>query len=557
MLQILRVKNLAVVENVSVEFGPGLTVITGETGAGKSIIIGALALILGERSDKSMIRTNEEQCGVEATFQLEDSSEIDTLLEETGLDPCDNGSLVIRRIISSSGSGKSFVNDSPATAQLLKKIGDLLVDMHGPYDHQSLLSADSQLNILDAFGHLWKQREDYELLFDQFSDLNKTRLALDGDDQETARQIDLLAYQIKEIQEADLENLVEEDLEKEHTLAANAQQILELASSVQNVLTEEENSAFDHMTFARNRLSELSDILDDAGAWQEEAEAITIQIRELANSISNTAENIEYNPDRLQALEDRKALLHKLKRKYGSTIADILSLMEQSKTRLQDLESRDEKIKEVDKQLAIISAKMKTAGNNLNASRTKTAQSLSSAITKELRDLGFPHGSFDIKLTAVEPGPSGMDQIDFGFAPNIGETMRPLRDIASSGEISRVMLATKAVLAAHDKIPILVFDEIDSNVGGEMGNAIGSKLASISGSHQIICITHLPQVAVHGQYHFVVSKTVQDGRTRTNINTVISEERAEEIARMLGGKNLTGITMRHAEEMLSQSAKGR
>lgn len=550
MLQTLKIKNLAIVENVQVDFGRGLNVVTGETGAGKSIIIGALGLVLGGRSDKTMIRTNEEKCGVEAIFQFSDSSEIDSVLESLGLDPCDHGSLIVRRIITSSGTGKNFINDSPATVQALKIIGDHLVDMHGPHDHQSLLNRDSQMDILDSFGHLWKLREDYEVHYTELCSLEKRRRDLDCDDQDVAQQIDMLSFQIKEIEEAKLENISETELEQEHSITANAQQILELSEALNESLTENDQSVLNTITFARNKLAQLAEVLPAAEAWLEDIESASIQIQELSSSIAMAASSIEYNKEYLQQLEDRLSLIHKLKRKYGQSIDDILAFLQTANTKLRDLESREERISEIDDLITENNEKLKSAGIKLGKARMKTAASLAEAITSELRDLGFPHGSFEIGLQQCEPGPSGMDSIEFEFAPNVGETTRALRDIASSGEISRVMLAIKSILADHDKVPVLIFDEIDANVGGEMGNAIGSKLSAVSSNHQVLCITHLPQVAVHGTMHYVVAKTVEDGRTRTSIKAVDGHERTEEVARMLGGRDLTSVTMKHAEEML-------
>jgi DNA repair protein RecN (Recombination protein N) len=297
-------------------------------------------------------------------------------------------------------------------------------------------------------------------------------------------------------------------------------------------------------------LRELSGILDDAKEWEAEAESISIQIQELTKNVSDYARNIDADQNNLQELDDRMTLLHSLKRKYGETIPDILEFHSKAKERFDDLNSRGARIAEINTLLEKTTKKIVKTGAELSKERSGAAIDLGKAITKELHNLGFEHGSFTVNLESTEPGPNGMDDIEFGFAPNVGEPSRPLRAIASSGEISRVMLATKAVLAKHDKIPILVFDEIDSNVGGEMGNAIGKKLVAVASNHQVLCITHLPQVAVHGTNHLVVSKAIQDKRTRTQIKKVTEDDRVEEVARMLGGKDLTSVTVDHAREML-------
>ncbi|MBN1556560.1 MAG: DNA repair protein RecN [Lentisphaerae bacterium] len=547
-------KNLAIVENIRVDFGKGLNVITGETGAGKSIVVGALGLVLGERADRGLIRSGETQCGVEAVFQLADSADVDAVLEDLGIEPCEDGVLVLRRIVAASGSGKVLVNDAPATVQALRRIGDLLVDMHGPHDHQSLLNPDFQRDLLDSFGHLWKLRAAYEDAHGAVRELEQRRAALEGDDGDTAEQIELLSYRVKEIAAAELTPETEAELEREHIRVANAQRILELAEGIRNALSEGEGSACDGASAAGNALDELAGLLDDAAPWRDEARAAAVQLRELSDSVEQATRDVEGDPERLQWLEDRLALVHKLKRKYGGSVAAVLETAERAQTRLDDLASRGERLAEIAKaQAAACGARDKT-GLALRQAREKAAGALAEAITRELQDLGFPHGAFAVGLTPVEPQAGGMDAVEFGFAPNVGEAMRSLRAIASSGEISRVMLAVKAVLAAHDRIPVLVFDEIDANVGGETGNAVGEKLAAVAANHQVLCITHLPQVAVYGATHFEVSKHVQAGRTRTGIAALDAHAREEEIARMLGGRGPTRTSLQHARELLREGS---
>ncbi len=552
MLTTLRVKNLAIVDNIRVDLGTGLNVITGETGAGKSIMADALGLVLGDRADRSMIRAGETQCGVEACFELADPSEINALLDETGIELCDGNTLIVRRIVSTSGSGRNLVNDCPTTAQTLKRIGDLLVDMHGPHDHQSLLNPDFQLDILDAYGHHAKPRETYTTAYRSLLDLQQQRAALDGDDQDVAQQIDMLTFQVKELEAAQLGDLDQEELLREHTRVANASRILELADALQHALIEDDTSAFTALAFAQRTLPELAELIEEGEQWRNEVESVSVQLQELSNAIASFVQSIDADPERLVWLEDRMALIQKLKRKYGTNVADMLTFLAKAQKRLTDLETRGERLATLDAKIAAAAKQATSDGDVLRKARKKSASKLGKAITRHLHDLGFAHGEFAVTVDAADGfRPSGLDTVDFGFAPNVGEPMRSLKAIASSGEISRVMLAVKAVLAKHDRIPVLVFDEIDSNVGGEMGNAIGSKLSTVAEQHQVLCITHLPQVAVHGAAHFVVAKEVSHGRTRTSIEPVTEESRAEEIARMLGGKDLTSVTLRHAREMLN------
>ncbi len=552
MLKSLKVKNLAVVENATVDFSTGLNIITGETGAGKSLIIGALNILLGERADKTLIRTGEEQCGIEAIFELKDSGDIDAIMEEIGMQACSNGELIIRRTISANGAGKISVNDSPATLQLLKQIGTMLIDMHGPHDHQSLLSPDCQLDILDSFGHSWKTRSAYEEEYKQLSELRQKRLKLEKPDNEVSAQIDLLKYQIKEIEESGIIDLDEKELLTEHNTAANASEITELTGSAARALTDADESASNALASAQQYLTRLQTLLPDAETWLKEIQSAALTVQEISRTITEKAESIEADQKRMQWLDEKMSILQKFKKKYAHTIPEIKAHLEKSKERLHSLETLGEQLAEIDTALSRQNKKVVTAGNKLSVERNEAARKLATSITKELKDLGFTHGAFGITAKETEPATSGMDSIEFGFAPNAGETMRPLSSIASSGEISRVMLALKACLAKHDKIPVLVFDEIDSNVGGEMGSAVGRKLATVADHHQVLCITHLPQVAAQGSTHYVVRKSVSGGRTSTTISTITGKDRTEEIARMLGGKDLTSVTLKHAREMLDK-----
>lgn len=551
MLSRLNIRNLALVDSVSVSFERGLTVITGETGAGKSLLIGALRLLLGERADKSMIRTGETSCGIEAVFELADSSDADAVLDAVGLPPCEDGLLVIRRTLTETSS-KNLVNDSPVTLPVLKALGDVLVDMHGPYDHQSLLHTNAQMDILDAFGQLGEERAAYREQYKVFQTLEKRFQELSNvDDSGIAEQIDLLAWRIKEVEEAKISEEDELAVQQEHEQIANAQNILELAQTAASGLTESEYAALEGISAARRACAQLAKYLPDAEAWAGELEGAARTVQEISASIQSAVEDISAGPERLQFLDERLALYRSLKRKHAPTVPEILAKLDEWETRLKDLQSRDEQRAAVEAERAAALVETEKAGRALRKKRQKVAGELADAITTELRDLGFEHGLFEVQLLDIdEPSTSGLDEIEFGFAPNAGESMRPLRAIASSGEISRVMLAVKAVLARHDRIPLLVFDEIDANVGGEIANAVGDKLAQVGTTHQVIAITHLPQVAVCGHNHFAVAKNVQDGRTFTRITQLDGDERTEEIARMLGGKDLTKSTLRHAEELL-------
>jgi len=550
MLRTLKIKNLALVDDVQVGFNDGLNVITGETGAGKSLMIGALRLLLGERADKSMIRTGETSCSVHAEFGLTDSSQIDEVLTDIGMEPCDGGLLIIRRIITES-SNKTVVNDEPVTLQVLKRMGEVLVDMHGPYDHQSLLDQTVQLEILDAFGQLEKERSAYSTEYKKYREIQKQIDALNSDNEEDLqRQVEFLDYRVNEIESAKLTADEEAEVEEEHSVIANSQQVIELANGAVQALTEGEGCAFDALVAAQQSMNQLIKLMPEAQEWHDEIESAVTSVQEVGRSIENSAAGIDGSAERMQWLDERLTTYQTLKRKYGATVEEVLENGETWKQQLKDLRGRDKRRAELQGELDAIFQSVEKAGAALRKQRENVADNLSESITRELVDIGFEHGFFDVQINPCEPGPSGMDEIDFGFAPNAGEDMRPLRMIASSGEISRVMLATKAVLAKQDRIPVLVFDEIDANIGGEIGGAVGRKLAQVAESHQLICITHLPQVAACGTTHLAVSKKVEEGRTYTEVELLDSESRPEEIARMLGGKDSTNVTLQHAQEML-------
>lgn len=551
MLSRLTIRNLALVDSLSIEFQKGLNVITGETGAGKSLLIGALRLLLGERADKSMIRTGENSCGIEACFELARPKDVNAVLAELGMPPCEDGLLIIRRTITENSS-KNWVNDSPVTLNVLKALGDVLVDMHGPYDHQSLLHTDAQMDILDAFGELGPERAEYRKKHRVFQGLeNRLRELANVDNSDLEEQIDLLSWRIKEIEDAKISEDDEEEILQEHEQIANAQNILELAQTATAGLTEDETAAFEGLSAARRACSQLEKYIPEAADWAEELEGALRTAQEVSAIIQETVSDISAGPDRMQFLDERVALYRSLKRKVAPTVPEILEQLDEWKNRLRDLQSRDEQRAEIEAERAAALVETEQAGLALSNKRQKAAGRLADAITAELRDLGFEHGLFEVQLMECDPTASGMDEIEFGFAPNAGESMRPLRMIASSGEISRVMLAVKAVLARHDRIPLLVFDEIDANVGGEIANAVGKKLAQVGKTHQLIAITHLPQVAACGATHFAVSKSVRNERTFTEITLLEETARTEEVARMLGGKDLTNVTLQHAGELLA------
>lgn len=559
MIESLHVRDLAVVEETRVSFGPGLNIVTGETGAGKSVLIGAIDLLRGGRADHSIVRNGAKDCLVEATLAPGASlPAIQSILQELGLPECEDGALFLRRTLSAEGSsGRCYVNDAPATVQTLRRLGALLFDLHGPNDNQSLFDPAAQLAMVDAsvVPSLLPQSDEYPALYKERQALLARRTELTGgDDEARAREIDLLSFQVDEIRSAALTEEDGEPLLQEHANVANAARLWELGHSLTQMLTGGEPSAFDLLASAQVGLGEMTRLLgDEAREWHEEAREIARRLQELSASIENRVEAIDASPERLQALEDRLGLVRSLERKYGGSLEAVQAFLKKSATRLSDLASLDARRAECEKEIARVEAAMKPAAAAITKRRREAADALAKAINRELHELGFREAHFRVELSPAPFTATGADAVEFVFAPNPGEPAHPLRDVASSGEIARVMLAIKTVLAHQDRIPVLVFDEIDANIGGETGNAVGAKMRQIGDlGHQVLCITHLVQVAVYGRSHFVVRKEATESRTSTTIAEVRDDARVLEIARMLGGADITSVALMHAKEMLAR-----
>jgi DNA repair protein RecN (Recombination protein N) len=543
VLTLLRIKNLALVEELEWQMGPGFVAVTGETGAGKSIIIGALQLLLGERADKSLIRTGADVCTVEAVFSGNGLQKLNPQLVEAGVEPCESD-LILKRTLSTTGTNRQFINGSPTTLSILKNLGDELVDLHGPHDHQSLLSPDRQLNLLDSFARAEEQLGEYRKDYRQLQTLLAEHAALDTAETAREQELDLLRHQISEIKSANLVAGEEEEIEKRYKLASNSKRLIELASAIANKLSESDGSVLSQLAETQRLLRELEKIDNSIAQFSSAHAASVVELSEIARALSAYAEKLDLDPEQLAALEQRVSLFETLKRKYGGSIAEVIAFGERSTDRMQKVEGRDAEVERLAKEIENVRAQMNRAGEALRKLRTKAAPKLSENIRRNLRDLGFRQSEFEAKLSALdEPRPSGFDAVELLFSPNPGEPPKPLRAIASSGEISRLMLAIKSALAAHDEIPLLVFDEIDTNVGGEIAHAVGGKMQTLGRDHQVICITHLPQVAATASSHFVVTKEVARGRTFSTLREVTGKSRQEEIARMLGGKSDSALKL--------------
>lgn len=531
MLSVLKIKNLALVDDLTWELGPGLIGITGTTGAGKSMIVGALKLVLGERANHDLIRRGENTCSVEAIFELSGNlDQVNALLEEAGLDPCEGNALVVKRIF---GSGnKQFINCSPCTLSILKTIGSYLVDLHGPHEHQSLLSQDRQLSMLDAYAHSGKEYAAYrdayrrwQIAVAELDDFRTTRQVSD-------QEIDLLRFQVEEISNASLNREEAADLEQRYRQSLNGSRLVENANQSIDLIS----AAVANLTNAQRCIRELERfdpaILDRVSAFN----SARVEIEELENILREYRDELEIDPAELAQIERRIDEIESLKRKYGQTVEDVIAYEVKARERLRSADGREEELERL--QLAVASSRdsLLTAGRKLTKKREKAAPSLARDIATHLNDLGFNQSVFEIQcLPGETPGSRGLESIDFLFGPNPGEPLKPLRVIASSGEMSRVMLAVKSALADQDQIPLMVFDEIDANVGGEIAGAVGRKMAFLGERHQVVAITHMPQVAALAERHFLVTKTVENEMTNSGLESIEGKERVEELARMLGG----------------------
>jgi len=546
---LLRIKNLALVEDLEWNLEPGFTAITGETGAGKSIIIGALNLLLGERADKSLIRTGAEACTVEAIFASKNFSALNRRLDESGVELSD-GELLVKRSFSLGGSNRQFVNGSPATLTLLKMIGDELVDLHGPHDHQSLLSPDRQLALLDGFAHAEKALLEYEESFRHLQKLIAEEESLRTAESAREQELDLLRHQFSEITTANLQASEEEEIYSRYRLATNSQRLIELASAVMGQLSESDDAVLNRLAETQRLLRELEKI-DPSMAETSQAHATAVvELTEIARALSRYAEQLDLDPAQLAQLEQRVTLLETLKRKYGGSLAEVIAFGERAKERMQKIEGREAELERLAGEIKMARSVLTRAGAALRKARTAAAPKLAGSVRQNLADLGFRQSEFEARiLPNDEPKLNGTESVELLFSPNPGEPLKPLRLIASSGEISRLMLAIKSSLAMQDAIPLLIFDEIDANVGGEIANAVGAKMRALADRHQVLCITHLPQVAAAATTHFVVTKEVVHGRTFSGLQEVKGKARQEEIARMLGGKSESAL--KHAASLLA------
>ena len=552
MLQSLNIKNLALVDALTWNLSAGLVCVTGETGAGKSIIVGALKLILGERADRDLIRTGTESCSVEAVFEMEKVAEVNAELEAAGLEPCEGRELLLKRVISANGQNKQFVNCAPATLQVLKRLGQHLVDLHGPHDHQSLLSRERQLAMLDAAAQSQAVLGDYQTIYTAWRRLAAELEELTHAERASEQELELLRFQVEEIDAAQLKPEEEESLLQRYKMASNATKLAEITSQILGTLADADDAVLNRLNELRRQLRELEKTDRQASSMTQGFESAVVELEELEQAVRGYQEDLDFNPQEIASLEERINVAENLKRKYGGSLASVLEHRDRVAMKLHRVESRTEELERLTKALQQARGTLDAAALKLTQLRRKAAPRLAKEVARHLSDLGFRQSKFEALLQPLEtPGPHGCEELDFLIAPNPGEPAKPLRTIASSGEMSRIMLAVKSALAKEDAIPLLVFDEIDANVGGEIAAAVGRKMQTLGRTHQIISITHLPQVAALAQCHCVVTKEVEKERTFSHLVEVQGEARVAEIARMLGGNSASARS--HAQSLLNDA----
>ncbi|GIV04688.1 MAG: DNA repair protein RecN [Fimbriimonadales bacterium] len=549
MLHALHIENLAIIDRLEVLFTAGLNALTGETGAGKSILIDALSLALGERADPTMIRAGAEKLRVNAVFELPNDPELHALLDELGVEP-EEGLLYLSREVQASGRSLARINGQPAPLNTLKAVGERLVDLHGQHEHQSLLKPNSHLEFLDrwlgesALSLRAQVRETVQALRQAERELQE----LAEREREREQMLDLYRFQVDEIRKANLQPGEEEQLETEERRLTHAEKLIALAGGAYDALMSE-NGAYDQAAHASRNLTEIARIDPSVAEWGEMLEGALAHIEEVARNLRAYAESIEYDPARLEEVIARLELIKRLKRKYGDTLEAVLEYAENAESKLHALETQTERREALEAQLATLQARAAALSAELSEQRKAGAQRFAERVQACLRDLAMERAEF---LVEVRPKPldaTGADSVEFLFSANPGEPPRPLSKIASGGEMSRVMLALKTVLADAAPVPTLVFDEIDAGLGGRTAHAVGDKLAELAQHCQILCITHLPQIASRARHHLAIEKQTDGDATRVQVHSLEGEARVREIARMLAGEP-TETALQHARELL-------
>ena len=557
MLTELRIANFAIIDQLNLECARGLHILTGETGAGKSIIIDAIALLVGGRADESLIRAEAEEAVLEAAIALPAASPLTARLREEGVLGDGDTELIVRRVLSRSGRHKLYLNGSLTPLRTLQSLAGTLIDIHGQHEQQSLLSAQSQLNALDAFGHLKEARESYRHGYEQWRARQREREDMATLLSERSQREDLLRFQFKELQEADIKAGEEAALQAERNRLAHAHRLNELLQGGYDALYGAEQSVLGSLGNVRDSIKELAAIDAQGDEWAALCDGATAQLRELAHHLRKYHDGLDQDPARLAQVEERLDRIQRLKKKYGGTEETMLAKWEQLQREIDTLETGGTRLGEMDRLLVEARQQTDKLAERLTRERAKAAKKLEAAVMGELAALRMDRTRFAVTVetdrTEAGLGPSGRDRIEYQFSANEGEPLQPLARVASGGELSRVMLAMKTVLAEADEVPIVIFDEIDAGVGGGVAAVMGKRLRALAKRRQVFCITHLPQIASYADVHYVIEKSVSKKRTVTQARKLGQADRQEEIARMLGGLAVTTAARKTAAEMIGEA----
>ncbi len=563
MLTELSIRNFAIIDDLRITFSDKLTILSGETGAGKSIIVNAMNLLLGSRANAKLIRTGSETAELEALFEVSPESDTAKIIAEQGFDPSEG--LIVRRIISNTDRHKIYINGRLSTMQALTEIAENLASISGQHEHQGLLKDDLHLHIIDQFAGLVPKRQKVGQLYHQILPLIAKLKKLTSQQHHQLEHLELLNFQKKEIIDASLKPGEDDALEQELLRLKNAGLILQTIIRSHDLLYGMQGAVVESLVEISKDLQKISEIDPKLVPKVKGLTDAAFQIEDISHELRSYMENIEMDEKRLEQIEARLEMIRKLKRKYGGSIESVVSHLQTIERELSNFENISENIEYVKEELDNLNQKIIAKALLLSEERKKAAQKLSQKVESELADLKMSGTRFVVAILqpATENPPSpylyignssvsenGLDRAEFMIAPNVGEDLKPLTNIASGGELSRVVLALKAILAKNDSVETIVFDEVDAGIGGDVAEMVGKKLLTLSKHHQIICITHLPQIAKFGDHHFRISKQVRDGRTRTTIEPIPENDRVRELARMLGGVEITRATLDHAAEML-------
>jgi DNA repair protein RecN (Recombination protein N) len=547
MLKELRIKNLAVIDDLKVRFDKGFNVLTGETGAGKSIIVDSLGLALGSKIQSDFIRSGEKEAVVQAYFEPEGIKSLpDIGVEMTEV-------LILRRSIFASGKSRAYVNDTMVSTQSLAEIGRALVDIHGQHEHQSLLSVDKHRVFLDLFGRLQEEQAGVERLYRDVEALKKEVAGLQERIKERANRLDLLKFQIHEIDSAALRVGEHEYLSGQKTILSNLGRLKELAESAYELIYGADDSSIAKLSSVIAKLQDMAAIDHQASEVLGILKSVLPLLDDAAVSLRGYKGRYEFEPGSLDDIEERLALIRKLEKKYGEEIETIIRYRDNAEAEMKALEIVEEEIAALENELIMKEAMLSEEAAGLSAKREEAAQRMEKLVSNELKELAFGDAEFLIDMRREAISPRGIDRIEFLFSANVGEPPKPLVKIASGGELSRVMLALKTVFADFDSIPVLIFDEIDSGIGGKTAEIVGRKLKDLSDKHQVLCTTHLPQLASKGDIHLKIEKRQKNERVYVEVKELAASERLNEIARMLSG-NVTDISLRHAKELIESAA---